>query len=125
MFKSIIKEVFIILLLILAILLILCVMFYDYRPNTKKIPSVVAEYALPEEMAIELNETINASETQNIVKTYQIDSDDLRRYANSNDYDQGKINPFAKMSSGSGDSTNNSQGNGQTGNQGSFLNTVK
>ena len=80
MIKSITKEIFIIILLILAILLILCILFYDYRPSTKKIPVPVAEYILPDTVQEELNETIKALETQNIVKTYYIDASDLKGY---------------------------------------------
>ena len=53
MIKSIIKEIFIIILLVIAIILTLGIVFYDYRPSNKKIPSKVAEYTLSEEMSEE------------------------------------------------------------------------
>ena len=74
MFKSIFKEIIIILLLIIAILLILGIILYDYNPITKKVPEKVAEYKLSEEMENELDETITAMETQNIFKTYEVTS---------------------------------------------------
>lgn len=140
MIKSIIKEISIILLLIIAIVLILGIMFYDYRPSTMKIPSSIGKYSLPEEMQAELNETIQESETQNIVKIYRVDSEDLEDYEDSGDYVQGKINPFSKIPSttdkdddndsnnqNNTSSENNSENTSQngTGTQGNFLNTVK
>ena len=125
MIKSITKEILIIILLILAILLILCILFYDYRPSTKKIPVPVAEYILPDTVQEELNETIKALETQNIVKTYYIDASDLKGYERIKAYDKGKANPFEGIKSSSV-SANTSGGNStgetsQTGTQGQIL----
>lgn len=137
MVKAIIKEIFIILLLMVAILLVLGIMFYDYRPTTKKVPSKVAEYTLPEKMVEELEETIEASKTQNIVRTYRVDSHDLAVYENSKDYNKGKINPFGKITTSGGTGGNTTGGNSTTGNTtgntsssgsgstGSFLNDIK
>lgn len=133
MVKSIIKEIFIIILLTIAIVLILGIVFYDYIPLNKKIPSEVAKYTLPEETSEELNETLTAAETQNIVKTYRVDSTDLGRYEESDDYNKGKPNPFAAPSSteNSQNNTGSDTDNGNTvddtqenGGEG-FFNTVK
>ena len=137
MIKSLIKEVFIILLLIIAILLVLGVLFYEYRPSTKKIPTAVKEYSLPEEMQEELNETIEKAETQNIVLTYRINSQDLAGYEKTNDYEKGKVNPFEKATvitennsseqnnTVSGGNTNQTTQDGTNGSQGNFLNIIK
>lgn len=144
MIKSIIKEVCIIILLIIAIVLILGIVFYDYNPTNKKVPNEAEAYVLSEEMQEELNETIKATETQNIVKVYQVDKSDLTGYEKSKDYDKGKRNPFEKMptevdntnsnnansnSNNSGISNNNSNSSSNTNqeneSQGSFLNTIK
>ena len=132
MFKSIFKEIIIILLLIIAILLILGIILYDYNPITKKVPEKVAEYKLSEEMENELDETITAMETQNIVKTYEVTSEDLRKYERTNDYDKGKVNPFAWVAEennvanntqNTNNSTSNGAGTGENTNtsQGEFL----
>ena len=84
MVKSVIKEIFIIILLILAILLVLGVMFYDYRPSTKTIPTAVAEYRLSADIQEELDETIKASEVQNIIKTYYIEKMDKHKIIGRN-----------------------------------------
>lgn len=135
MVKSVIREIVIIILLIIAILLVLGILFYDYNPSTKEIPTAVAEYTLPKELEEELSETFKATETQNIVQTYRVDASDLKIYEKSEDYVKGKPNPFSKATTqnNTGDSnTNSTSGNntesnstGGTGIQGSFLNTVK
>lgn len=129
MFKSILKEIMIILLLIIAILLILGILFYDYRP-TAKIPSKVAEYSLPTEMKEELNETMEAVKTQNIIQTYRIDGSDLKRYERTDQYNAGRVNPFDKISSEetSGDNNGGSNSNSSTSNNtqgGKLYNTSK
>lgn len=130
MTKSIIKEILIILLLIITILLVLGILFYEYRPSTKKIPSQVAEYTLPQDMQEELNETLQASESQNLVKVYTVTSDDLKKHERNNDYVKGRTNPFDKInvtSTGSSNNTTNSSNN-TTGSEntsgGKFLNNV-
>lgn len=116
MIKSIIKEVFIILLLFISILLVLAILFYGYRPSTKKVPTVVSQYSLPEKIQEELDETI--LETQNIVKTYKVDSDDLYKYEKSNDYDKGRNNPFEAIDLNTNETPQNETEN-------SIFNTVK
>ena len=99
MVKSIIKEIVIMLLLVIAILLVLAILFYNYRPSIKKIPSTVEAYVLPDEMQVELEETIQETTTQNVIKTYRVDSNDLKGYEKTNDYGKGKVNPFEAISS--------------------------
>lgn len=94
--KTIIKEIGIVLLLILAVSLLLAVIFYDYIPNNKTVPIKIQAYNIPEDVKDELS-NVNLDE-QNIVKTYYIDSSDLDLYESTNDYDKGKANPFADYS---------------------------
>lgn len=110
MAKSIIKEIGIILLLIITILLVLGIMFYDYRPSTKKIPKEIEGYTLSQEMANELEETIKTAETQNIVKIYRVDSGDLKLSQRRDQYIPGKKNPFSKVA----ETISNTTGNGTT-----------
>ena len=134
MIKSIIKEVFIIILLVVAILLVLGILFYDYNPATAKIPTAVEEYSLPIDMQQELNETIMSTETQNLVQTYSVDRDDLDDYERTKDYEKGKPNPFAASVTTENSTSNNNNNKNQTStnkspqssnNSGSFLNEVK
>lgn len=128
MVKSIIKEILIIILLIVAITLVLGILFYDYRPTNKKVPSEVSAYILPTEVQTELDETIKTAESQNIIKTYRVEGRDLDYYKRTNEYDTGKVNPFGRISEGVSNNTNsngneNTSGNGTNG--GGYFNTVK
>ena len=112
MAKTVIKEIFIFLLLLLVIALVLGIMFYDYIPNNKTVPT-----ALKQE---ELNETMSRS-SENIVKTYYIDSSDLSAYASTKDYNKGKVNPFEDYTSEN--TTNNTTNNTNTSSNTSTTNT--
>ena len=109
MAKTIVKEIGIALLLLIAIALVLGILFYDYIPNNKTVPIKIQAYEMPEDVKTELEEDI--PEEQNIVRTYYIDSTDLNSYEATNDYDKGKPNPFAEYvpttESGSSNSTQN------------------
>ena len=105
MAKIIIKEMGIVLLLLVAIALVLGIIFYDYIPNNKTLPTKVEAYAFPEDINKELNASIDNLE-QNIVRTYYIDSDDLNLYESTNDYNKGKVNPFAATATTTTNTTN-------------------
>lgn len=92
MVKSIFKEIIIILLLLLAVVLALGVLFYDYIPSNKAIPSV-QKYKTADSVSAELAEQITESEA--VLVTYQITSDDLKELVKNNNYNPGKANPFS------------------------------
>lgn len=92
MLKSVIKEIFIILLLSIAILLILGILFYDYIPINKVVPEKEA-YTTPEEVKNEINEEI--TESDKIEVTYEVTDSDLNVYEQTGSYSEGKANPFA------------------------------
>lgn len=92
MIKSVIKEIIIILLLLVTVLLALGVLFYDYIPSNKAVPSV-SSYQTSESIQKELEETITESET--VLVTYQITENDLKTLKNTKDYENGKVNPFS------------------------------
>ena len=92
MLKSVFKEIFIILLLSIAILLILGILFYDYIPINKVIPEKEA-YVTPENVKNEIDETI--SESEKIEVTYEVTDSDLNIYKQSGSYTEGKANPFS------------------------------
>ncbi len=128
---KVVKEIFIVILLLIVVGLVLGILFYEYNPSKKKIPTQVAEYQFPKEMQEELEETLEETKSQNIVKTYRIDASDLKLYERTNDYNKGKANPFAPGrteestgstqpgSSGSTGSTGNTSSTGSGGNSGS------
>lgn len=108
--KAIIKETAIILLLLVVIILIFGILFYDYIPINKIAPAKVQAYELEQNVQNELADTLS-SESQNIVKTYYIDSSDLSVYESSKDYEKGKQDPFAsyKTNTISDNNTNGTQ----------------
>lgn len=115
MFKSIIKEIAIMILLLMAIVLGLGVLLYDYIPSSKIVP-IVAKYETPNSISEELEETItNANEE--VIVTYQVDSQDLTIYEKTNDYKAGNPNPFSYYTTGTvTNNTVNNNGNGTTNN---------
>ena len=150
MFKTIFKEILIMILLIAAIILILGIVLYDYNPTIKKIPTATYSYTSIDTAEEELQETLEAAQSQNIIQTYTIDGSDLAMYEKTKDYDKGRINPFDSINStttgtgaqagssptGSGSSSTDGSegtedGSGSTSNssstssQGRFLNEVK
>ena len=76
MVKNIIKEIIILLLMVLAIILVLGILLYDYVPNNKIIPDKVA-YTTPENVSSEL-QTDSEVDTSEVLVTYQIDATDLK-----------------------------------------------
>ena len=92
MVKSIIKEVFIMLLLCIAIVLILGILFYDYIPTNRVIPTKEA-YATPNDVKEEINEQITEIEKTEI--SYEITDADLNIYKQTSSYRPGKKDPFS------------------------------
>ena len=114
MVKNIFKEVIITLLLILAILLVLGVLFYEYIPSNKVVPEKIA-YTTPENVAAEVNSEV--TETQPVNITYQLDNADLQHAKKTGNYDAGKKNPFEayeEESQGGEDGNTNTSTNSNT-----------
>lgn len=115
MIKSVLKEIIIVLLLLLILILVLGILFYDYMPNSKTVPAKVQEYALEETVKQELEENLN-NKSEEIIKTYQLDSVDIEHYEKTNAYNKGKVNPFAEYGTGTA-GTNNTTGNNANSNE--------
>lgn len=92
MIKSIIKEIIIVLLLLVAIVLALGVLFYEYIPTNKTVPSV-AEYTTSEVIKNEIADQV--VDEQEVLVTYEITEQDLKTYEKTKDYKKGKANPFS------------------------------
>lgn len=109
MVKSIFKEIIIVLLLIIIIILLLGILFYDYIPTSKTLPTKVQEYALEETVKQELDKELNNLNSEEIVKTYRLDAADIEHYEATNQYDKGKVNPFAEYSSDANETDDNNK----------------
>ena len=94
--KSIIKEIFIILLLIITICLIFGVIFYEYIPTNKVVPSTVEAYKTSNTIKDEIIQEIVESPKQNI--TFEITDSELNIRKQDHTYTSGKANPFAAIS---------------------------
>ncbi len=104
MIKSIIKEIIIAFLLLFAVILALGVLFYDYIPTNKTVPSVPT-YATAESVKAELDEQIEDGEE--VLVTYTITASDLNTYTKTNQYKKGKANPFSPANEVDVDNTTN------------------
>lgn len=111
MFKTIIKEFGIMLLILIAITLMLVIVLYDYDPNNKSIPKQKTGYELQADIQEELATTLN-SNTQQTLKRYTVDSQDLKAYEKQNEYVKYKQNPFRTNSGSSATTPEDDKTNG-------------
>lgn len=119
MVKSLIKEIIIMLLLLLAVILALGVLFYDYIPNNKTVPSVPT-YKTADSVKQEIEQVVSEGET--VLVTYEITSDDLKQLQTQKAYDPGKVNPFSTYVEPVEENTEN--GEGGSGSIGTNVNTA-
>ena len=109
MVKTIIKEIFIMLLLCVAIVLVFGVIFYDYIPTNKAVPNKLEAYVTPENIQEEIDEEI--MEMNKIEVSYEITESDLDLYKQTHSYTPGKRDPF----SASTENITNTAGENNTG----------
>lgn len=112
MFKSVFKEICITLLLCIAIILVLGVIFYDYIPTNKAVPSKLSTYVTPQDVKTELDEQI--AEINKVEVSYEITGTDIKLYKQTHSYTPGKVDPFS--ASTDVENIQNVENNGQTSN---------
>lgn len=113
--KAIMKEVLITILLLIAIILVMMVIFYDYNPMNKIVPKTET-YTTSEEIKNEFDSADGNFQLDTVEKTYSLDGADLNKYKYSNSYVKGKANPFAETTSQvNGTNTNNTNTNSSSG----------
>lgn len=101
--KSIAKEIFIMALLVMIVVFMVGIIFYDYMPNNKTVPEPVTYQAdssttavLQEIAATTLGDDgSGSSESQSIIKSYSIGPKELSTAASKQAYTSGKTDPFA------------------------------
>ena len=98
MAKSILKEVIIILLLLVAIALVMGIFFYKYIPDNKVVP-IAENYSTPESVKEELETVLTNSElnSSDIIITREFTNADLEVYKVEKSYVDGKVNPFGYL----------------------------
>lgn len=131
MAKKVTKELIIVLLVILATILIVGVILYDFMPNNKIVPEEIT-YTTSQEVKDKLKATEGFS-AEEVLMTYSLDQSDLDNYQITNDYRPGKTNPFSTYvtqsvdksnttsndNTSGGSSTGGNAGNSSSGNTGS------
>ena len=107
--KDILKDIGISFLIVIAIILLIMIVFYNKISIGRVIPKA-EEYTLSEELANELEQE-SEDEDSEIIKTYELEASDLKKYEKTNEYNKGKKNPFSAESSAT---TNSTTGNNTT-----------
>lgn len=106
------KEFAIYILIIALIVLVFGILFYEQLPSNKLIP-VRDDYALPEKLESVLEDTLSTEEQNEILVTYTVKESDLEEYEDNDQYNPGKIDPFADYGTDVNNTNNNT---GATGN---------
>lgn len=101
---SFIKDIIISILIVISLIMLFSIIFYNKTGLTKVIPEP-EEYSMSEEMEKDISEAVVA-EDEEVVTTYFIDATDLKKVEKTKEYDKGKKNPFAADSGGTIISTN-------------------
>lgn len=114
--KSLSKELFIMALLIMIVVFMVGIIFYEYMPNNKTVPEPITystastTTAVLQEIAATASDTSSSSdsiETQSIIKSYSIGTKELSTAASKQSYTSGKTDPFAEYTG----TTSNTNGN--------------
>lgn len=110
---SIIKNIVISILIVVCIILILSLVFYNKIALNRVIPET-EEYYLTDEMKEEI-EKGKIEETEEVVITYSIDATDLKKYEKNKQYVKGKNHPFAATSDYTESNSTTSSSSGSSG----------
>lgn len=92
---TIIKEIISALVSCLVVMIALGVGFYRFIPNNKVIPETIS-YKQSDEIKGELKTEVNTN-SDNIIKTYEITTSDMEKFQAAKEYVPGKKNPFAPV----------------------------
>ena len=107
MIKNIIRESIIVILILIVIILALGIVFYDYIPMNKIIPTKVEAYQISNELKEELDKQIIENANQTITKTYTVEAEELKQYEKNDEYDKGRNNPFSSIKEETDSTTQN------------------
>ena len=80
MAKEVFKQIIIGILIILLIALILAIIFYQFIPTNKVIPTEVTSYKTPESVKSEINENVTEQEFSSVNEVFEITDSDLSIY---------------------------------------------
>lgn len=123
--KSLPKEMFIMALLLMIVVFMIGIVFYNYMPNNKTVPAPVT-YETASDVAAVLQEIASSStysgenaytsSTESIIKSYSIGLKELSNAASRQSYESGKTNPFDDYVATNNNSNNNGENTNTTNN---------
>ena len=100
-FKSVFKELLIFIALAAIVIFVLMILLYDFVPT--EVPAQTIEYTADSTVKATLEEVSTyggnseAENTTSLLKSYTVDSSDLKFYETKKSYDSGKANPFIDL----------------------------
>lgn len=103
--KAISKELFIMALLLMVVVFMIGIIFYQYMPNNKMVPQPISYRAessttsvLQEIASTSTNDgsDSSSSDTQSIIKSYSIGAKELSTAASKQSFTSGKTDPFSE-----------------------------
>lgn len=121
--KALSKELFIMALLLMVVVFMVGLIFYQYMPNNKTVPEPVSYRAdssttsiLQEIASTSTDDGSNStgSEAQSIIKSYSIGSQELSTAASKQSFTSGKTDPFAEYVEPTASNTTNTTGTNTT-----------
>ncbi len=109
MAKTVLKEIIIILLLILATILLLGITLYNYVPMYKVVPEKVSYK--PTQEVQQISNEMNKLKEDMPITSYTVTASDLTDYKRVNEYVAGRKNPFASLNTGKNNTTTSGAAN--------------
>lgn len=95
--KGVLKQVLITLLVLIALILVLAIIFYQFLPTNKIVPVKVTEYKTPESVSQEINDNTSEQEFSSVNELLEITDSDLSKYKSTKSYNPGKSDPFSEV----------------------------
>lgn len=95
--KGVFRQVLITLLILIALILVLAIIFYQFLPTNKIVPTKVTAYKTPESVAQEINDNTTEQEFSSVNEILEITDSDLSKYKSTKSYNPGKSDPFSEV----------------------------
>lgn len=95
--KGVLRQVLITLLVLIALILVLAIIFYQFLPTNKIVPVKVTEYKTPESVSQEINDNTSEQEFSSVNELLEITDSDLSKYKSTKSYNPGKSDPFSEV----------------------------
>lgn len=101
--KDLVKDIGISFLIVIAIVLVIMIIFYNKISLARVIPTV-EEYELSDAMKEEIEQAESDEDKETIV-TYELEASELKQYEKTKEYNKGKAHPFSEDTSTANNTT--------------------